>query len=311
MSCATGDGLPPEVLARALHSTTSAVTIADATAPDLPLVYVNPAFEELTGFAAADVLGRNCRLLQGPDTDSSSVDPIRLALAEQRPARVVLRNRRPDGTSWWNELWIDPVRDVSGRVTHWIGLQRDVTHHVEDTRRMSRLAYSDDLTGLPNRAHLREHLDLALARADRGGGAVALLFLDLDGFKAVNDVHGHDVGDAVLRQAARRLSAAVRATDLLARHGGDEFLLLIADLPVTRAAHVAEAVAGQLREALSQPVEVHGVRVQLGASVGAALYPAEAHDAESLLRAADRAMYRVKQSRGSTGSDTTPSSDPV
>ena len=299
-SCGRGGGradLPADVSARALHEISCAVSVADARAVDLPLVYVNPAFQELTGYGAADVLGRNCRLLQGPNTRREAADDLRAAYREGRPGRAVLLNYRSDGSTWWNEVQVSPIHDAAGEVTHWIGLQQDVSDRLQRDQRLDRMAYRDDLTGLPNRARLREDLDLALARAERAGTSAAVLFVDLDGFKQVNDAYGHEAGDAVLRLTAQRLGHAVRATDLLGRHGGDEFLLLVADLPRSDAARISDIVAGQLRRALEPAIEVRSARVHVRASIGIAVYPHDAHDADALLRRADEAMYAAKRAR--------------
>lgn len=183
------------------------------------------------------------------------------------------------------------------REAHALGLQRDVTELLQAQHRLQQLAYTDPLTGLPNRHHLQAHLALALAlaaRAARSGAAVALLFCDLNGFKAINDRFGHAAGDAALRRCADRLRGAVRSTDLPLRHGGDEFLLLLADLPADRAAVAAAAVVDQIRAAFRPPLDLAGHPVAVTVSVGVALYPWHARNADELLHAADTAMYQRK-----------------
>ena len=292
------EALPPDVSARALREVSCAVSVADARLPDQPLVYVNPAFERVTGYLTEQVVGRNCRLLQGPSTRREDADDLRAAYREQRPGRALLLNYRPDGSTWWNELTVSPIRAADGKVTHWVGLQVDVTDRLQRDQRLDRLAHSDQLTGLPNRVRLREELAQALARAERSGRSVALLFIDLDGFKQVNDRYGHAAGDAVLGHVAQRLGHAVRATDLLSRHGGDEFVLVVADLLRGDEPRVCEAVSAQLQRALEAPIEVRSARVRLSASLGVAVYPRDAVDAASLLARADEAMYAAKRARG-------------
>jgi diguanylate cyclase (GGDEF)-like protein len=168
------------------------------------------------------------------------------------------------------------------------------------SKRIAYLAYHDELTGLPNRAMLREHLDLALARAARHNTALAVLNLDLNRFKLVNDSLGHAAGDELLREAAARLAGAVRASDLVARVGGDEFIVLLADLDYGREREVAELVAAAIHDALAQPFSISGAEFYVGTSVGVALYPsatlgAPQPDAEGLLGKADAAMYEAKQ----------------
>ncbi len=287
--------LPAEVFRSAVAGAGSAISVTDARTPDLPLVYVNAAFEQVTGFSAADVLGRNCRILQGPHRDPDARAQMRSALTDFRPLRIRLRQRRPDGQDWWNELDLSYVRDPAGRVTHMLGLQHDVTEQVLAAQDLQDLAYQDPLTGLANRRQLEQHLSMALARADRAGTAVAVLSLDLDGFKGVNDAHGHAAGDLLLRQLAGRLQHAVRSTDLVTRLGGDEFVVLLADLPRHDARTAAAAAAAQVTTGLHAPFAVASASLHLTASIGVGLYPIDATSALDLLHAADLEMYQQKQ----------------
>ncbi len=268
-------GRPPHELAalshslleRALDASTTGITIADMTRADAPLVWVNTAFSELTGYPAHQVLGRNCRLLQGPATDQRTIAELGTAVAAGRQICTLLLNHRRDGTPWWNELQLSPVRDHDGILTHYIGVQHDVTARVE--AEMLHLAYHDPLTGLPNRERLSAALTDALDRGRRTGSATALLFIDLVAFKAINDAYGHATGDQLLREVAGRLRLALRADDLLARQGGDEFLLLLADLPAPLAAGIAERVAEDLLAALGPAFLVTtDQQVSIGASIG-------------------------------------------
>jgi diguanylate cyclase (GGDEF)-like protein len=250
-------------------------------------------------------LGRNCRFLQGRDTDPSQVHPMRRRILAGRDVHVVLLNYRRDGSAFWNEVRISAVRDARGEITHHLGSQVDVTERVERERRTAYLAHHDELTALPNRAHLLEHLDLELRRARRSGGSVAAVLLDLNGFKAINDRLGHAVGDSALVWAAGRLRSVVRSGDLLGRLGGDEFLVVLAGLPPTGAGQPTAAgpptaeetvlrVQEHLHAALDHPVELAGSAVRLSASSGAALFPRDADDPAALIARADAAMYRAK-----------------
>ncbi len=156
---------------------------------------------------------------------------------------------------------------------------------------LMKLAHHDSLTGLPNRLLLDERLGRALARADREGDTVAVLFLDLDGFKRINDTHGHEAGDEVLKEAARRIQSAVRTVDTAARLGGDEFTVV---LEKVKNADAVRVVTARLLDQLSRPYAVAGVEAQLSASIGVSLYPADARTSEDLMRLADAAMYRAK-----------------
>ena len=295
----------PDLLLRAIATASNGIVIADASRSELPLVYVNAAFLRLTGYTEAEVLGRNCRLLQGPATDPSQVQPIRRRLLAGRDVHTVLLNYRRDGTAFWNELHVSPVVDAAGHITHYIGNQLDVTSRVERERRTTYLAHHDELTTLPNRAHILEHLHLELRRARRSGTSVAVLMLDLDEFKSINDRFGHAAGDAALTWAARRLRSAVRAGDVLGRLGGDEFLLVLAGLPQagpTRqgpgrepsAEETLRRVQEHLTAALDRPLLLGDATVRLSASSGAALFPRDAEEATELIACADAAMYRHK-----------------
>ena len=285
------------LLARAVEASASGVVVCDMLAPDAPVRYVNAAFEAMTGYAGAELLGRNLRLLQGPDTDPDVVAGIGAALRAGVEHRCVVRNHRRDGSAWWNELQLSPVRDDAGRLTHYLGFQHDVSDRVEAERLLAHHAAHDALTGLANRATLTTRLDGAVDRAQRTDRAVAVLFCDLDGFKQVNDRHGHAVGDAVLREVASRLRAALRGDDVLARTGGDEFVAVLADLHPADAQRVADRAAAALVEAVARPVAVVGVTARLSVSVGTAVLPGTGQTGGDLLVAADRAMYAVKQAR--------------
>jgi diguanylate cyclase (GGDEF)-like protein/PAS domain S-box-containing protein len=205
---------------------------------------------------------------------------------------VVTRAGAERAVSWAASL----MHDEHGRVSGLLCSGTDITERREAERQVAFLAYHDGLTGLPNRALLEEHLRKALARARRGGTSVGLIYVDLDGFKLVNDSLGHASGDEVLREAAERLAMTTRASDLLARQGGDEFLLLLGDVDRERdPEEVAVAASTRILEALSAPFHVSGAEFQLGASIGVALYPRDAHDPDGLLQAADGAMYRAKR----------------
>ena len=284
------DGL----LQRAVSSSASGVVVVDTAAPDMPVVHVNPAFERMSGYTLAEVVGRNCRFLQGPDTDRGAVARVAAAVRAGEEHTTVLLNHRKDGSAWWNELHLSPVRDDRGRLTHYLGFQYDVTARVQAEQQLLHLSAHDGLTGLLNRATLLEQLEASVLRSSATGRGLAVLFVDLDGFKGVNDTHGHVVGDKVLAEAARRLRAALRSEDLLARHGGDEFVAVLRELDPLDAARIAARVAEDLAAALRRPVAAGGAVVTVGASVGTALLPQDGTTGAALLHAADAAMYAVK-----------------
>jgi diguanylate cyclase (GGDEF)-like protein/PAS domain S-box-containing protein len=275
------------------HVQLAGIVIADATLEGCPMTYVSPGFEELTGYRAKDVIGRKCSMLQGPDTDPRAVDILRQAIAAGREAYVTILNYRADGTPFWNDVALAPQRDDSGRVVRYLGVQKDVTVRMRADARIHDLAYLDSLTGLANRAALQEEMSEALAAARANDSQLALLFVDIDDFKRINDTHGHGVGDAVLRAVAQRLRAVVRTGDVLARQGGDEFLLLVKD--VDDVAELAADLAARVVDRMREPIALDGcVPIEIRASIGVSTFPRDADDLEDLMRHADMAMYIAK-----------------
>ncbi len=282
---------------RAIESSVNAICITDNLAPDNPIVYVNPAFERITGYSSAEVLGRNARLLQGTDLAQAALITVRAALHDERSCHVVLRNYRKDGSMYWNELHIAPVRNDAGAVSHYIGVHSDITDAKTHQDELARQANHDSLTGLPNRNLLWDRIQSACARAQRYDNFAAVAFLDLDNFKVVNDSLGHTLGDHLLRAVAARLQAALRATDTVARQGGDEFVLVLSDQTSER------QVAGELEriaQSFAESFSIEGREVFITASIGAALHPLDAKDPESLMKSAELAMYRAKESGRNT-----------
>ena len=294
VSAARGNADVEALLAHAVDVSSAGCTIADATRPDMPLIYVNAAFERMTGYRQAEVLGRNCRFLQGPDTRSDVVRELQQAIAQGRDHVAVLRNYRKTGEPWENELHLSPVKDAQGRVTHYFGFQHDVTARVHAEQEAAYLADHDALTGLPNRRRLLQTLQQHLDTATPTGKRLAVLFIDLDGFKAVNDRLGHAAGDLVLTASAACLRGALREHDVLARYSGDEFVAVLPDVPPDSAQRIAQRTGDALLDSLTG-VQVDGERIGLSASVGVALYPDHATTVDALLDVADAAMYAAKQ----------------
>lgn len=280
------------ILERSLEASSNAVVITDARQPGHPAVYVNPAFTRITGYLARDVLGHSPRFLGGPDTDERDVAQIRAALAEGRTLSITLRAHRRDGSPFWNQVFLSPVHDDDGVVTHFVAIMNDISERKEQENQLAYQATHDALTGLANRALFGDRLvhDFALAR--RHAQILAVLFIDLDEFKPINDTLGHKVGDQLLISVARRLAAGLRAGDTLARFGGDEFVLLLPDLD-----HPGEAeeVAERLLLELIRPHKVNGHELHISASIGIAINDEPLEDPEKLLQHADMAMYKAKQ----------------
>jgi diguanylate cyclase (GGDEF)-like protein/PAS domain S-box-containing protein len=282
-----------ELLQRAMAAATNGIVIADATREDCPIIYINAGFERLSGYSYEDVMGRNCRFLQGAETDPASVRELGDAVRRGIERRVTLLNYRRDGKPFWNELFLAPVHDADGHLVQYVGIQNDVTERRHAEEQVAHMAYHDALTGLANRAKLEASLGRALRDANQRKHSLALLYLDLDDFKAVNDRLGHGAGDELLREAARRLTTICRPSDVLARQGGDEFLILL-DALEEEPEKTASAVAERATQTLREPFDLEGQKVVVGASVGLSLFPRDASDAESLLKHADTAMYAAK-----------------
>src|SRR5258708_27372122 len=212
---------------RAIDSSLNAILILDATNTKFPVEYVNPSFARITGYQSAEALGRNPGFLLGPDVAQQGMEEIRLASREKREARAVLRCYRKDGSLFWNEFYLSPVRNESGAVTHFVGVMNDVTEAKRYEEQLAHRANFDTLTGLANRNLLHDRLQQAIVNARRGAGTIAAVFLDVDNFELVHDSLGHNVGDELLQKVAARLRACVRESDTVARLGGDEFVLIL------------------------------------------------------------------------------------
>jgi diguanylate cyclase (GGDEF)-like protein/PAS domain S-box-containing protein len=285
----------PRVLERAIESTRNGVLITDPNQPDNPIVYANPAFERITGYSPEEVIGRNCRFLQGSDRDQPALEEVRTAIREGRECRAVVRNYRKDGTLFWQELSIAPVRDEEGRLTHFVGIQDDVTERKLAEARLAHQAFHDPLTNLPNRVLFMDRLQEALSRAKRDRGApVAVLFLDLDDFKKVNETLGYYAGDRVLAAVAGRVEEHLRDEDTAARLGGDEFMIL---LDGVGSAEDATRAAEKILEGLQRPLAYEEREFAVTASIGIVLSSAapENDRPRDFLRFAEVAMYRSKR----------------
>jgi len=293
------------------------ITEAEPISPPGPrILHCNAAFTAMTGYAEAELRGRTPRILQPPGVDRAELDRLRLALGQHEAAKAELLNIRKDGTHYWVEISILPVFDDLGACTHWVSIQRDATarhqteqaaaqardaenrvlqaevaEHRRTEARLLHAAYHDSLTRLRNRAWFMDHLQDVLEQGRAGGTRCAVLFLDLDGFKLVNDGLGHRAGDLLLMEVAARLHACVRRSDILARVGGDEFAVLVVDPdPLDAAVQAAERILAAL-----QPAFVLDRHVAFSScSIGIAQATASHREPEALLRDAYVAMYAAK-----------------
>jgi diguanylate cyclase (GGDEF)-like protein/PAS domain S-box-containing protein len=282
-----------------------------AYAPELggPTLAMSAYVEELLGVPAERFLSGDevWDDLLHPDDKQRAWDDYESFLETGTPEYGDYRYIRPDGHVVWIHDRSAMVRDLDGSPLLVQGVMFDITAAKETAIRMEHMAYHDILTGLPNRAMFQDHLELALARARRHDLAVAVLFLDLDAFKPVNDTHGHEIGDEVLQHVARRIRGSVRDTDLVARQGGDEFLVLLADLELGAGKTPVEVVreaSERIATALSAPLRLRSVALTVRASIGSATFPSDAGDARTILRLADADMYERKRERVTEASTT-------
>ncbi|WP_413204820.1 putative bifunctional diguanylate cyclase/phosphodiesterase [Rhodospirillum sp. A1_3_36] len=254
--------------------------------------YVNPTFLKTKGFAVEEVLGLTPRLLKSGEMNSRIYAQLWSDLKAGRIWRGEFENRRKDGSLLWERTTVTPLRDDHGTVTHYIALNEDITQRKAAETRIWHQANHDHLTNLPNRILFQDRLTAALAQARRRDAQVAVLFIDLDHFKTVNDIHGHATGDEILRLTTERLSEVLRDTDTLARMGGDEFTIsLVSDGRERDFALVAERILDALRRPF---VTRTGREVLLGGSIGLSVFPHDGEEAQPLIRNADTAMYRAK-----------------
>lgn len=278
---------------RALHASGNGIVITHCMGNKNPVDYVNPAFERITGYRSNEVIGRDMRFLAAPGLDDWERSQLRKAINERRECHVVFRNLRKSGDIFWNDLNVTPVQDQHGVITHFIGVINDVT---ESKHRTSHLEYEinhDSLTGLANRNLLWDRLEQAVNASQRNKALVAVMLLDLDNFKGINDTMGHDAGDEVLRVIARRLLSSVRDSDTVARLSGDEFVLILYNQPSLR---YTLRMIDRLREELAKPMLINSKEIYVGSSMGVSVYPHDGASVHELIKAADVAMYHAKAS---------------
>lgn len=276
--------------AHALEQTADSVLITDR---DGLIEYVNPAFERDTGYRRAEVIGRNSNVIRSDVHTPEFFQRLWDTILRGEVFSDVLVNRRRDGSLYYEEKTITPLKDDSDRITHFVATGKDITDRMRTQERLHFLAHHDVLTNLPNRMLFMDRLEHALALARSPGRQVAVLFVDLDRFKTINDSLGHASGDRALQAVAKRLDAAVRGGDTVARLGGDEFALILENVPGPEA---VAPVARKLLGVVAEPLVLEGREYVTTASIGIALFPADGGNAATLLKHADIALYRAKDS---------------
>ena len=261
-------------------------------APDKTIVDVNPAFTRITGYSRDEALGRTPKLLASGKHDAAFYQQMWSSIAEHDFWQGEVCNRRNNAELYTEILSLSVIRDSAGKLQHYIGVFSDISLLKAHEEELYRIAHFDMLTGVPNRRLLQDRLSQALLRTRRTGRSVAVCYLDLDGFKVVNDRFGHDGGDKLLVEITRRLRKVLRTDDTLGRLGGDEFVLLLTDLTGPQESQLA---LDRVLEVVKEPIEIAGNLVAVSASVGVTIYPSDDADADVLLRHADQAMYLAKE----------------
>ncbi|MET0029355.1 MAG: PAS domain S-box protein [Candidatus Thiodiazotropha sp.] len=255
------------------------------------IIRVNRAFTDITGYQPSEVAGKNPNILSSGQHDEDFYNRMWRALDASGHWRGEIWNRRKDGGAYPELLTISRVTDEEDRVTHYVGVFSDISHLKHTQEKLDYLAHHDPLTNLPNRLFLNERLEHAIQQAKRTQSMLALIYLDLDNFKHINDSMGHPVGDEVLREVASYLLYTVREGDTVVRLGGDEFVLLLEDI---RDPTNAASVAAKLLRAFTESIITEQREIHISASIGICLYPRDGDNSETLLRNADAAMYRAK-----------------
>ncbi|MEW6563135.1 MAG: diguanylate cyclase [Pseudomonadota bacterium] len=255
------------------------------------IVSVNPAFTEITGYEFHEVIGQMPSLFKSPRQTPELYEQMWQALNRDGYWEGELWNRHKNGRDYAEFLTISTILDKHGELYRRVAVFTDITEKKHASDLMWRQANYDHATDLPNRRLFFDRLEQEIKKCHRSQQSLALFFLDLDRFKEVNDTHGHDIGDKLLRQAALRINNCVRDTDTVARMGGDEFTVILSGLTETTR---VRAVAQNILNALVQPFSIEGIEAEVSCSIGIALYPLDAPDQDALIRRADAAMYAAK-----------------
>ena len=278
------------LLAKVFAHSGEAILVTDA---QNRIVSVNESFTRLTGYSADEVQGQNPRILSAGRTTREEYDEMWQAIRHKGTWQGEIWDQRKDGSVYPKWLTISTLRDDQGRVTHYIGNFTDISERKDAERQILHLAHHDTLTGLANRFSLHQRLEQAVALARRDGRGLAVLFIDLDRFKAINDSLGHPMGDRLLIEVGQRLRGSVRESDAVARFGGDEFVIVMTDLQEANVGQIS-SLASKILRRLSRAYNIAGRELHSTPSIGISVFPEDGDDVDTLLKNADMAMYHAK-----------------
>lgn len=276
--------------AQVYNATTDGIIITNNSGR---IVDVNHSFSDITGYTREEALGQNPSMLSSGEQDKTFYKNMWSEILRTGRWQGEIHNRKKDGGLFIEWLRISAVKDSEGKTIRYVGVISDITSKKQTEQELHRNAHHDVLTGLPNRLSLDQLLQQEINHSDRDGTELALLYIDLDRFKPINDSYGHLTGDIVLKTVAQRLGSVIRKADNIARYGGDEFIALLSGITNR---HTIEEVIARMQSELRKPIEADGRQHVIGASIGIAIYPTDTEDAIQLIMKADEAMYQAKHS---------------
>jgi|GEM_PF-330904 len=275
-------------LFQAVNQSSNAIVICDINAS---IEYVNKAFTEYTGYSGDEVMGKNMSCLQADALQQSIYQEMWANLSAGKNWQGELISKRKDGTEYIELVRMSPVRKNNGVISHYLSIHEDISERKQIEQRIHYLAHYDVLTGLPNRIQIENYAKNLLSVENQDHKCVAVLFLDIDHFKDINDSLGHHIGDFLLVEVAKRLQSQLQANDMISRQGGDEFIMLLPDANREQTAQIA----ANLMEVINETYQIENFDLKLTASIGIACYPEDGNNLETLAKNADTAMYRAKR----------------